>query len=101
MPNWSELTDAELENYGQFRRWYGEDEDFYGDYNEIPLAAQDCEAIINQHSIKTDLIHKLNEDAEYGFLKLLGAYWNVFHTNNDGRITNSIEDWWWEASNYM
>ena len=101
IPNWSELTDEELENYGQFRRWYGEDEDFYGDYNEIPLAAQDCEAIINQHSIKTDLIHKLNEDAEYGFLKLLGAYWNVFHTNNDGRITNSIEDWWWEASNYM
>jgi hypothetical protein len=45
----------------------------------------------------------MNEDAEYEFLKLLGAYWNVMHLDENGRIPDdeSIDAWWWEASNYM
>jgi len=27
------MNDVEVEKFGQFRRWYGEDEDFYGDFN--------------------------------------------------------------------
>ena len=103
VPNWDELSDTEVEQYGQFRRWFGEDEDFYGDYNDKTSFIEGCEPVIDKHSIQSDLVHKMNEDAEYEFLKLLGAYWNVMHLDENGRIPNdeSIDAWWWEASNYM
>jgi hypothetical protein len=96
------MDDVEVEKFGQFRRWYGEDEDFYGDFNQEAYKAGDkCEPVIKNHDIVHSLIHKMNEDAEYDFLKLLASYWNVYHTNDEGRITDTIDSWWWEASNYM
>lgn len=101
-PDWDNMDDVEVEKFGQFRRWYGEDEDFYGDFNQEAYKAEDkCEPVIKNHDIVHSLIHKMNEDAEYDFLKLLASYWNVYHTNDEGRITDTIDSWWWEASNYM
>lgn len=97
-PVWANLTNEELETYGQFRRWYGEDEDTYGDFNQ---EANTLNPAIKNHNLHYSLIRKKNEDAEYGFLKLLASYWNILHTNSEGKITSTIEDWWWEASNYM
>ena len=94
-PDWDNLSDTDLETYGQFRRWYGEDEDFYEREN------YSNSNLIQQHSLTKNLIHKLNEDAEYGFLKLLSSYWNVLHMNQEGKITRSLDEWWWKASNYM
>ena len=101
LPDWNSLSDIELEKFGQFRRWYGEDEDFYGDYMNRPSEEGECVPVIKYGNLEAALIHKMNEDAEYDFLKLLASYWNVLHTNDEGRITNTIEDWWWKASNYM
>lgn len=95
IPDWDNLSDKDLELYGQFRRWYGEDEDFYEKENYSNSNA------IQTHSLTKNLVHKMNEDAEYGFLKLLAAYWNVYHINEEGKIEHSIDEWWWEASNYM
>lgn len=91
---------SELEKYAQFRRWYTQDydenENFYGEYN-LNLDG----GIFSQHHIYLDWVHKMNEDAEYRFLKLLSQYWIVAHTNDNGEVTSSIDDWWWYANNYI
>lgn len=91
----------EIENYAQFRRWYGEDEDFYGDFNQASSSDKECPPIIKNHDLHYSLIHKMNEDAEYGFLKLLASYWNIANTNENGKIDSSIDEWWWQANSYI
>lgn len=91
--NWNLPSDEHLEDFAQFRRWYGEDEDFYHnrDIKTNPMTI---------HNMTYALIHKRNEDAEYGFLRLLSSYWNIANTDAQGRVTSGIEDWWWKASSY-
>lgn len=101
-PEWDSLTLVQMEEYAQFRRWYGDDEDFYGDFNQEPKKqpGEECTPVIKNHNLRYALIHKLNEDAEYGFLKTLCSYWNMSHMK-DGKVEKGIESWWWKASNYM
>lgn len=104
---------ADIENYkinvleecGQFRRWYGEENynDIYS--NDYILRKKENGEVITEEELKTffnaAVIHKLNEDAEYGFLKLLCSYWNICHLDENGKINKGIDSWWWFASNYL
>ena len=94
-----------LEECGQFRRWYGEENynDIYS--NDYILRKKENGEVITDEELKTffnaAVIHKLNEDAEYGFLKLLCSYWNICHLDENGKINKGIDSWWWFASNYL
>lgn len=92
--DWDLPSNDHLEDFAQFRRWYGENEDFYhvSDTKSTP---------IHRRNLAFALIHKRNEDAEYGFLRLLSSYWNLANSDGRGNVTSGIEDWWWKASSYI
>lgn len=92
--NWNIISEDHLEDFAGFRRWYGDDEDFYRKRTQKsnPYSAE---------NLYYSLVHKRNEDAEYGFLRMLSSYWNLANTDEQGRITSEIKDWWWKASSYI
>lgn len=99
--NFEDMTLSEMESCAQFRRWFGEDEDFYGDLNKIePPDEGECIPFIHYWDLGKSYIHWKNENAEYKFLKLLASYWNISHLEN-GKISSTIDDWWWYANNYI
>lgn len=94
--NWDNVSNEHLNDFAHFRRWYGEYEDFYGNQT-----AHLNKGLIAQEDLNHAFIHKRNENAEYGFLRMLSTYWNVAHLNEENKISKGIDSWWWKASNYI
>ena len=93
---------ADLEECSQFRRWYGEDNINDVNSNDLIISNNSEETLSSlKQNFENAVRHKLNEDAEYGFLKTLCSYWNITHLNEQGKITSEIDDWWWYASSYL
>lgn len=77
-----------IEEFIQFRRWY-EGIPGYEAYLANPNS-------IYKGVWKTKIIK-----TEFNFLKLLNDYWRLAHLNNNGYPTSDVEDWWWNANNYI
>ncbi len=100
--NFDNYTLPELEECMQFRRWYGEEttNDLYTN-----------NFIITNNYVKPDkncflntLHHKMNEDAEYGFLKRLSSFWIAMNKDEDTnklKKGKELSSWWWYACNYI
>ena len=82
----SSVSREGLENYLQFRKWYG----------GIPKAPDKG----TYNYVLYELQRSRAEYAEYGFLKLLATYWNVWAKDKKS-YTGDVRDWWWYANSYI
>lgn len=82
----SSVSREGLENYLQFRKWYG----------GIPKAPDKG----TYNYFLYELQRSRAEYAEYGFLKLLATYWNVWAKDKKS-YTGDVRDWWWYANSYI
>lgn len=93
----------DLEECLQFRRWYGDEstKDLYT--NNVILEPSDYNKDNKLEWFRNALYHKMNEDAEYGFLKRLSSFWIATHKDENNKVIKDkgIDSWWWYACNYI
>lgn len=81
----SSLTLDELENFMQFNRWYGYDNEDIYNINDI-----------------SDQVNKNKADwAEIGFLRTLANYWRVNRLSKAAKPIGDVNDWFYYANNYI
>lgn len=88
---WKAFLDSQI----GFRSWYLDKIEKY--QNPVTLSIKD--------KFSYSIYKRKEQQAEYGFLKLLHQYWRINKgiTDTKGQVicTGSIHEWWWYACNYI